>query len=639
VAAALRLRAQVVPLQAADPAQPLTPEQAASRLFDYAESTFPNWFPATQPTQALAPFLFRHYPASGAYLGVVTSAGLGYDKLGVYVLGGPFGAAPLSVGPLSAFLPLAVAPTWLAGDVPLSGSQRAGSVQFFDFASSSLGGDLVVVDGTDPARLQTIETAGEWVPHARVYAADVRDDTRVASGLRERFSTYFHNGRLYRLDLQPPPGTLPASTRLSTLSTLSLCQAGPRVFQDLTAPANAWFVFRAPAEGVSNCYSAWSWRAVRAGMGPDDAPLRLEAPPVAAVRDARGAIEGFIVEGGQRIVLTDASFVTQRVLVDNSAPFSNVEVLAHGVHGRGADRFLLYSQGNSFVPAEQQLRALRLAGGAPVTLFTGAGLRHNGPVIAEDASGLYLTGNNGRSLLHIAPNLATRVVTTGLPLSDERLFLTPSRVVVVAGNMTSNAVVSVPKAGGEVGVIATLSGRGLGPTLATIGEDIYVQDSADMHYGGLHIVRSDGSQHQRLPSGFIAATLRPSAWSLDQAQSSFDHREGRVLPGAEGAGAVLVIDGSYGLSMSGVDIVRYDAGRVRRVLGRLPMLANELARPAGAPEIEDIHPTWTSSLGGRSIAVFQADGRGLLQRESGDLFLVDTAGALHRVTFTEPARY
>lgn len=634
----LALAAQAVVAPSSATAQTvLTPEQAARRLLDFAEQAYPAHFPSRQPTQALPPFLFRHYPSTGTYVGVVVSAGLGYEFLGVYVMGGPFGSAPVHAGPLSAFVAQPVAPLWLAGEAPLSGPPRDGQVQFFDFAKSRPVGDLVAVDASDPGRVQTLEKAGEWMPHARLFAADIDAPRRMSTGLRERWRTYFRNGRLYRLDLHPAPGALPTSSRLSTLSTLGACENGPRVFQNLPAPQNAWLVFRAPAAGVSNCYSTWSWRAVRAGMGPDDAPVTLDAEPVDAVRDPQGAIEGLLLQTDQRILLTDATLAVQRTLVD--AGNTDAEVRAHGVHGQGAGRFLLYTQGSGFHPAEQELRAQRLSGGAPVTLFKGAGIQIQGTVIASDASGLYLMGQDGRALLHVGYDLSTRIVSAAVPPTDGRLFLTPTRVVMVAGNIRSTALISVPKAGGDPDVLATLSGRGLDLTLATIGEDVYVQDGIDTYYGGLHIVRSDGAAHQRLATGYIAAQLRPSEWPLDAAAGTYDHREGRAVQGGETTGAVLVVEGGYGGSMSGVDIVRFDPGRVRRVIGRLPKLANTLARPAGAPEPFSVRPEWDFGLGGRNIAAYQADGFGLLQRESGDLFLVDSGGWLRRATFKEPAQY
>jgi uncharacterized delta-60 repeat protein len=79
------------------------PQAATEQLLDFAEASFPAYFPGHMATQALAPFVFRHYPATGVYLGVVLDDGP-YSRGGVYVMGGAFGHAPLHVGALTDFV-------------------------------------------------------------------------------------------------------------------------------------------------------------------------------------------------------------------------------------------------------------------------------------------------------------------------------------------------------------------------------------------------------------------------------------------------------------------------------------------------------------------------------------------------------
>lgn len=94
------LRRRALALQAAG--VPLA--EAARQLMDFAELQFPQYFPAPAATVRAAPFDYRHYPATGIYLGVVTAGGSGHAEQGVYVLGGPFGATPLFVGHVSDFI-------------------------------------------------------------------------------------------------------------------------------------------------------------------------------------------------------------------------------------------------------------------------------------------------------------------------------------------------------------------------------------------------------------------------------------------------------------------------------------------------------------------------------------------------------
>lgn len=77
---------------------------AASQLMDYAEAQFPTFFPGPVATVQATPFVYRHYPATGAYLVVVTAAGTPYVEQGVYLLGGAFGEAPVFVGRVSDFI-------------------------------------------------------------------------------------------------------------------------------------------------------------------------------------------------------------------------------------------------------------------------------------------------------------------------------------------------------------------------------------------------------------------------------------------------------------------------------------------------------------------------------------------------------
>lgn len=83
-----RLRAQALPT---DPA--LLAE--ITELLDFAERSFPEFFPTHEANQTFDPYVFRFYPRTGIYLGV--------DGRAVRVLGGPFGDLPHDVGTLDDF--------------------------------------------------------------------------------------------------------------------------------------------------------------------------------------------------------------------------------------------------------------------------------------------------------------------------------------------------------------------------------------------------------------------------------------------------------------------------------------------------------------------------------------------------------
>jgi peptidyl-prolyl cis-trans isomerase A (cyclophilin A) len=79
---------------------------AATRLMNFAESNFPNFFPGSQANQNTPEFVFRYYPATQVYIGVARGFGP-YLAGHVYVVGPPFGntlANPQDVGPLTNYV-------------------------------------------------------------------------------------------------------------------------------------------------------------------------------------------------------------------------------------------------------------------------------------------------------------------------------------------------------------------------------------------------------------------------------------------------------------------------------------------------------------------------------------------------------
>lgn len=630
--AVVALRARALAVTPAGPRTP-APEEAALQLMDFGETAFPQFFPSRQPTQTLAPFVYRHYPQTGAYLGVVVMPGVSYEMLGVYVMGGPFGDAPQYVGPLAQFVsPQATRSEWL---VQAAGASIGAAVQYHDLLRTLDAPALVVVDNRDATRWQVAEPAGRAVVHAAVFAADVDAATTEVRRLRERWRTYFRNGRLHRLDLEPAADQVPAAAQVSSFSTLSVCADDQQVFQNWVEPDRAWFVFPAPVDG-GDCWGTRRYRAVRLGMAATDAPLTLNARPVDAVRDARGAIEGFILQegDGQRILLADADFRVVRVLADSTTETDSMKLhrfKAYGVHGRGAGRYLLLTKDNHYdFEAKDELLALPLAAGArPVVVSTSP---HVAPAVAEDDSGLYIAAGD-RRLLHLSPDLVPRVLTESLPLHDHRVFLTPTRVVMVAGNINPQAVVSVPKSGGDPDLIATLANSGSPRTnLVVIGEDVYAQHHFDG--AGVHVVRADGSRYERIANGHIAAALRPVSWFMDRTPRGFDYG-GRIATfGADGAAALLIAEGSVYWSSGGDAIVRYDHDRVRRELGRLPQNSIGMVQLQVEPEASDVALSMDND---RRLAVHQIGGTALFyQRYVPNttfvprpwMWLLDPAGAM-----------
>lgn len=65
------------------------------KLLNWAETTYPNYFPTHQITQSIDPWLFRYYPDSKIYAGVNKTSN------DVYVMGGPWGDTPARIASLA----------------------------------------------------------------------------------------------------------------------------------------------------------------------------------------------------------------------------------------------------------------------------------------------------------------------------------------------------------------------------------------------------------------------------------------------------------------------------------------------------------------------------------------------------------
>ena len=72
----------------------------AEKLLNWAENTYPHFFSSHQATQNIEPWIFRHYPDTGIYVGV------NKQDNNVYVLGGPWGSNPTVIDTLPNLLNL-----------------------------------------------------------------------------------------------------------------------------------------------------------------------------------------------------------------------------------------------------------------------------------------------------------------------------------------------------------------------------------------------------------------------------------------------------------------------------------------------------------------------------------------------------
>ena len=192
-------------------AAPQTPP--VSDLMDWAERTYPQFFPGTQTNQSLAPYIYRHYPATGNYVGVAGNA--------VYILGPVAGSneVPLYMGELASFacqvhpgscassepngandcddLTLTRVQTYearrrtVAGPISFEVVETRGPLEQVEYRGRSLLSWLLRHESTGPGAGDRSSTDDRWYferSGARSFAhhGQVQDQTQVLSGVTRR---------------------------------------------------------------------------------------------------------------------------------------------------------------------------------------------------------------------------------------------------------------------------------------------------------------------------------------------------------------------------------------------------------------------------------------------------------------------
>lgn len=142
----------------------------ANRLMNAAEAAYPQFFPSHQETQSFAPFLFRYYPETGIYLGLVVTRSSFYTLNGVYAAGAPFGSLdnPTHIGMVTDFITPTIGAT--AGEC-------------FDLALFDTQGTRMVVAYTYSGEASGTETVDMTVGGMTTFEGyQARETTTVVSG-------------------------------------------------------------------------------------------------------------------------------------------------------------------------------------------------------------------------------------------------------------------------------------------------------------------------------------------------------------------------------------------------------------------------------------------------------------------------
>jgi hypothetical protein len=381
---------------------------------------------------------------------------------------------------------------------------------FADQTVTQNSGRLVAINPATPPQATTLEAAGTW-HSAQVKGvgaflqAAVDTGTGQYSAMRQRYSVYAKNGRLMKVDLAA--GGTPTPALLSTLTTNAICYGSYIFFNmaiDYADPSKSYAIFMTPnSSGAclalgTDLRPNTAYRAVRMNMSGTDAALTIPNP-LAAIRDATGAITGFIVRVGDRVQRTDANFANPVDLFE-----SPIGMIPLGVFGTSAPGVWVYTNSSDLFAVDLANPTAPTPLGLQVNLAV-----TNHQAIAIDGASMYV--GSGTRLFRINQD-RTATQLANAPTGITEVAVTPTRVVF----RTATTLSSVPKTGGTITNVVTSLGSldlfngvnrngAIDPTsgssslwqhsFLTAGENVYTgsnNGSAPNTYG-VRVVNSDGT--------------------------------------------------------------------------------------------------------------------------------------------------
>ncbi len=402
--------------------------------------------------------------------------------------------------------------------VAQSGASVSGPIVFANGAQTHVSPALVAVNSADPAGgAATVEVAGTAV---LLWAAGV--ETTVsggqASNTRQRYTFYFKNSRLHRLDHVSASGT-PVGQIVSTLTPGDLCGENGRpigvdgleAVMDPADVTRTWVLLRGPgADG--QCRTADDvTRAVRANMGSSDVALTLAGTPLVEIIGSNGALQGVIVAEGPTLKRLDANLANATTLMTLAGTPSSTDIVTDRVFGSGPPGVWLFRDGD-------KLYAYRLdgSGGAPTVVVTltaaEANLQSWQFVARNGAAYLAIFDGTNTRLLRIGSDLAVSSLGT-LAGQAYDLEATPTRLLV----LTQTALTSQPLAGGAAATIAESTAGSSISQVQAAGETLYLSRQGYGESGmsqSVVVMQSDGSNPQTLDATSIFGTLMAPSVSL-----------------------------------------------------------------------------------------------------------------------------
>jgi hypothetical protein len=492
-----------------------------------------------------------------------------------------------------------------------AGATASGAFVYANGSQTASTAALIAVNTTGTPVPATLEVAGATTGvFTSVFETTVQGNQ--ISDTHARYSFYFKNSLLYRIDHRSPTGA-PAPQRVSTLTTGDVCGQNGRPdagyfesgLEDVQDPTRSWIVLHAPGADGQCGTSDDNYRAVRAGATSTDVALTIAGRPVLGiVNGTTGALTGVIVVEGSLLRRLDANLANAVTLQTLSSANASLQDTDFGTTLPGT---LLFFDGTG-------LYGYKLDGsaGAPTLLNTLSADEANGNHSVSSYGGtayVALSTSTGSRILSITENLVVSDLGAG-PGSVSQLRVTPTRLVFQG----QTGLTSMLRSGGGSVTLAS-SGAVQGVSgFSVAGENVYYTlYSYQPSYGvSVGIVNSDGSNPQTLSNAnIIGSTFAPSI-SISTLRD-------------DGVYAVIIADGVTGGFNAAGSTVRALNGATRAPLlsyGTLPASPS----PAMAYVIEP-----PEHYGQPGLLTLFAEGNG---SSGSDLlyFDSDSAGSLIRLT-------
>lgn len=393
--------------------------------------------------------------------------------------------------------------------VARSGAPVSGSINFANGSQTHRSQALVAVLANDPSGgAATVEVAGAA---AMLYAAAIETtlSNGQASDTRQRYTFYFKNARLHRLDHLSPNGT-PAGQIVSTLTPADLCGEGGHPFgmggmdmlMDAADAGRTWMLLRSPgADG--QCFTPDDMaRAVRANMSSSDAALTVAGTPLVEIINSNGALAGVIVADGLELRRLDANLANPTTLMTLS---NSLTGNSDTVFGGTPPGIWLFRDGTG-------LYAYKLdgSGGAPsqVATLTAAEVAYQSwqAVASNGVAYVAIADGTGTRLLRVAADLTVTSLGNG-PVNLFQILATPTRLLL----LSQTGLTSQPLAGGAATTLAEATQMDYIGQVEAAGETVFI---SRFSYGAnasmnqrLVVMQSDGSGAQTLDATAIVGTL------------------------------------------------------------------------------------------------------------------------------------